>query len=103
MLFRPNSKPTSPKADVEVRDSWAEHLAQAAKDNSECAELRSGRRVSGVAGQAIAGMPKGATPEIPKDVPNCLLQFSTAVYFAKEGEDKEISLDVMRLGSDEGR
>jgi len=30
----------------------------------------------------------------------CILQFSTPVYYAKEGEDDEMILDVMRLGPD---
>eukprot|EP00746_Dinoflagellata_sp_MGD_P033846 gnl/MRDRNA2_/MRDRNA2_180844_c0_seq1.p1 gnl/MRDRNA2_/MRDRNA2_180844_c0~~gnl/MRDRNA2_/MRDRNA2_180844_c0_seq1.p1 ORF type:complete len:229 (+),score=45.81 gnl/MRDRNA2_/MRDRNA2_180844_c0_seq1:26-688(+) len=29
-----------------------------------------------------------------------IVQFSTAIYFAKENEDKEMSIDVMRLGCD---
>lgn len=37
----------------------------------------------------------------PPDMPTAILQFSTSVYYAKEGEDKEMSLDVMRLGADD--
>jgi len=35
------------------------------------------------------------------DAAECILQFSTPVYYAKEGEDDYMVLDVMRLGSDE--
>lgn len=34
--------------------------------------------------------------------PECILQFSTAVYYAKEGDDAEMSVDVMRLGNSDG-
>lgn len=34
--------------------------------------------------------------------PGCILQFSTSIYYAKEGDDNEMTIDVMRLGADQG-
>merc|ERR1719359_2587566 len=38
------------------------------------------------------------SPQTAADAEKCILQFSTAMYFCMEGSDKEMDIDIVRMG-----
>lgn len=106
-----NSQPARPDADLEQPiitnaplpppDGLCQDLPEVPGEGPSC---RPASPSTGLEDEELDAAGDGSQDsEISFDMPKCILQFSTPVYYAKEGEDEEMVLDVMRLGSDAER